>query len=176
MPNQKNLDKVENLREKIKKSKSITFVDYLGLEVNNINQFRSKLKEQEADTDIAKNTLFKIALEEEGLNGEEVARQLKGPTAAIFSYNDPVAYFKTIYEFAKEFELPKVKFSLIEGVFTSADKVEKISELPSKKELLAKVVGGIKSPLTGLVNVLGGNLRNLVTVLSKIAEKKGENN
>lgn len=173
MPNEKNLEKVESLREKVKKAKSITFVDYLGLEVNEINDLRAELKKQDAETEVAKNTLLKRALTEEGIESEEITQQLKGPTAVIFSYSDPVAYLKSIYVFAKNFELPEVKFSLIAGAYTSAEKVKQISELPSREELLARMVGGFKTPLTGLVNVLGGGRRNLVTVLSKIAEKKG---
>lgn len=173
MPNEKNKEKVEKLREKINKAKSITFVDYLGLKVNDLNDLRADLKKQDAETEIAKNTLFKIALNEEGIEKQEINQELNGPTAVIFSYTDPVAYLKSIYQFAKEFELPQVKFSLIDGVFTPAEKVKQISELPSREELLAKMVGGFKSPLVGIVNVLGGGRRNLVTVLSKIAEKKG---
>ena len=172
MPNQKNLDTVQNLREKIQKSKSITFVDYLGLDVNNINDFRAKVREQDGESVIARNTLIKLALKEEGIETKEMEEHLKGPTAAIFSYDDPVAYLKTIYEFAKEFELPKVKFAYIEGVFTEAAQTKTISELPSKEELIATIVGRMNSPISGIVNVLGGPRRNLVTVLARVAEEK----
>jgi large subunit ribosomal protein L10 len=174
MTNQKNIDKVNNLKEKLQKAKSITFIDYQGLDVNKINDFRQKMTDEEAESVVEKNTLLKLAMEEEGIETNELEAHLKGPTAAIFSYNDPVAYFKPLYDFIEEFELPKVKFALIDGAYTISEKVEQISKLPSKEELLAKIVGGMKSPITGIVNVLGGTKRNLVTVLSKIADSKSE--
>jgi len=174
MTNQKNTDIVQNLKEKIQESKSITFIDYQGLDVNNINEFRQQMTDQESESVIAKNTLLKLALEDEGIDIEKMNEHLKGPTAAIFSYKDPVAYLKPLYEFIKKINLPKVKFALIEGVFTAADRVEQISELPSREQLLAQVVGGLKSPLSGLINVIGGNRRKLVTVLSKIADEKNK--
>ncbi len=172
MPNQQKIDLVKNLRDRIKKAKSITVVNYVGLDVNNINDLRSRIKEQKAESLVTKNTLLKLAFEEEGIKDKEIAPHLKGPTAVIFAYEDPISYIKAIYEFAKEFELPKVKFSIIEGIFTAADRVEQISELPTKEQLLAQVVGGIKSPITGLVNVLSGTRNSLVNVLAKVAETK----
>ena len=172
MPNQKNKDILEEIKEKTAKAKSITFVDFLGLKVNDINNFRQQLLEKDAEPVIAKNTLFKLALKENGLSSAEIEQQLKGPTAAIFSYKDPVEYLKILYAFIKKLELPKVKFALIGKDFTNAEKIAIISSLPAKDQLLAQVVGGLKSPLVGLVNVFGGTQRKLVTVLSKIAENK----
>jgi len=174
MTNQKNIDKVNDLKEKLQKAKSITFIDYQGLDVNKINDFRQKMTDEEAESVVEKNTLLKLAMKDEGIDTKDFDQQLKGPTAAIFSYKDPVAYFKPLYDFIEEFELPKVKFALIEGAYTIAEKVEQISQLPSRQELLAKIVGGMKSPIAGIVNVLGGSQRNLVTVLSKIADSKSE--
>ncbi|MFC1722104.1 50S ribosomal protein L10 [Patescibacteria group bacterium] len=172
MPNEKNTQTVEILRSKVKDAKSITVVDYLGLSVNDINDFRAKLQENGAETVVAKNTLLKIAMEEEGLDTEVAENDFNGPAAAIFGIEDPVSHLKTIFEFAKDLELPKVKFAFIDGVYTEAEKVEIISKLPSKDELLAKVVGGLKSPIFGFVNVLGGTQRKFVTVLSEISKQK----
>jgi large subunit ribosomal protein L10 len=172
MPNQKNKDIVKILKEKIAKAKSVTIVDYLGLSVNAINNFRAKIVEKDAETVIGKNTLIKKAFEEEGVKNEQLDKGLKGPTAVIFSYNDPIEPLKSIYEFAKEMELPKVKLSIIEGVITDSEDTKKISELPTKNVLIAQFIGGLKSPLTGIVNVLGGTQRKFVTVLSRVAEQK----
>ncbi len=172
MPNQKNTNTIEQLKEKVKKAKSITFVDYLGLKVNDINELRQQMTDQEAEPVIARNTLIKLALKEEGMESEAIDEQLKGPTAAIFSYKDPVAYLKPLYEFAKKLELPKVKFALIDGAYTDAERVETISMLPSREQLLTQIVVGLNAPLSGFVNVIGGSQRKLVTVLSRIAEDK----
>ena len=174
MTNQKNIDKVNKLKEKLQKAKSITFIDYQGLDVNKINDFRQKMTDEEAESVVEKNTLLKLSMEEEGIDTKELETHLKGPTAAIFSYKDPVAHLKPLYNFIGEFELPRVKCALINGVYTVSETIEQISKLPSRDELLAKVVGGMKSPITGIVNVLGETKRNLVTVLSKIADSKSE--
>jgi large subunit ribosomal protein L10 len=176
MPNQKNTNTIEKLKEKVAKAKSITFVDYLGLNVNDINEFRQQMTDQEAEPVIAKNTLMRLALKEEGFESAAIDEQLKGPTAAIFSYKDPVAYLKPLYEFAKKMELPKIKFALIEGAYTDADKVETIGQLPTREQLLTQIVVGLNAPLSGFVNVIGGSQRKFVTVLSKIAEDKKEDN
>lgn len=169
MPNQKNINTVKELKEKIAKSRSITFIDYQGLDVNSINEFRQQITDQNGETIIARNTLLKLALEEEGY---KETSELKGPTAAVLSYEDPISPVKTIFDYAKKLDLPKVKFSFIEKVYTTEADTKVLSELPSKEELLAKVVGGLKSPLYGFVNVLGGTQRKFVTVLSRIAETK----
>ncbi len=77
-----------------------------------------------------------------------------------------------LFEFNREYELPVIKAGIIEGTYNDGKGVKVLSELPGKDELIARVVGGMKSPLVGLVNVLGGNQRNLVYVLSAIANKK----
>lgn len=172
MPNKKNVEKVKQLREKISQSKAVVVADYHGLNVNQVNDLRAKLSEQGMEMNVSKNTLLSIALKEENMEVKEFAQHLKGPTATFFAFEDPIAPIKILFEFNKEFESPVVKAGLIEGAYNDGDKVKILSELPSKDELIARVVGGMKSPLTGFVNVLGGTQRNLVYVLSAIADKK----
>lgn len=171
MPNKKNISLLDNLKQKIKDSKSVAVLEYQGLKVNSLNDLRLKIKENEAEAIVAKNTLMQLALKEEGYK-DNVSEHFKGPTAVVFSYKDPISSLKPIFDFAKDNELPKFKFAFIEGQFTSAQQLKAISELPSKEQLLAKIVGSLKSPLSGFVNVLGGSQRKFVTVLSKIAESK----
>ncbi|MDC0449193.1 50S ribosomal protein L10 [bacterium] len=175
MPNQKNIQAVRDLKEKILKAKSITFAEYHGLDVNKLNDLRSKIKDDEAEMLVTKNTLLKIALDEAKIKGaKEAAQDLKGPTAVIFSYSDALAPLKTIFEFAKTLELPKVKSAFIEGVYNNTAQVAILSQLPSREELLTKVVITLNSPISGFVNVLGGTQRKVVYALSAIAEKRGE--
>ncbi|MFC1621856.1 50S ribosomal protein L10 [Patescibacteria group bacterium] len=169
MPNIQKQEKVKELREKIGKAKSIIFADYQGIRVNDLNEFRQKIKDNGGEISVSKNTLMKIALKEEGVDYKE----LDGPIAVIFGYEDAISPIKTIYEYVKKLELPKVKAAFIDGVYTAVEKVEEISQLPSKEELLARVVGSLNTPISGIVNVLGGTRRNLVTVLSAVADKQG---
>lgn len=172
MPNEVNKELLQKLREKVKEAKSITMVDYQGLKSNDFNDFRQKIRDLGAETVITKNTLITLAMREEGIDTSSFDNELKGPNAIIFGYDDAISYFKTIFEFADKLELPKVKLAIVEGSVTNAKEVKVMSELPSRDQLLAQVVGGLKSPLSGLVNVLGGTQSKFVTVLSRIAEKK----
>ena len=172
MPNAKNQELVKALTDKITRSKSIIFADFLGLKVNNINTLRATMKEHGAEVTVAKNTLIKVALDEAGVKSPEVKDKLDGPTSAIFSYDDAISPIKSLYEFIQKFELPKVKSAIIDGIYTTADKVAEISKLPTKEELIARLLGGLNSPISGLVNVLHGTQSKLVYAFSAIAEKK----
>jgi len=173
MPNTKNIQKVQDLKEKLAKAKSIVFTEYKGLDANQMNQLKAKIKETDAEINIAKNTLLDIALKEEKITeGTGVTEQLEGQNATILAYNDPIAPIKALYEFIKETKLPLVKNAIIEGKVITAAEVETLSKLPNKEQLLAQVVRSLKSPITGIVNVLGGSQRKLVYALSAIAEKK----
>ena len=174
MPNQINKDIVKNLKEKVAKAKSVTFTDYIGLSANKVNDLRRELEDNGSEMIVAKNTLLRNALKEEGVkDADKLTEHLKGPTAVIFSYNDATAPLKTIYTFIKNFELPKVKIGLFEGVLTSADQIEAISKLPSKEILIAQLLGALKSPLNGTVQVLSGVQRKFVFAVKAIADKKG---
>lgn len=176
MPNQTKVEKVKKLKEKIAESKSIIFAEYHGLDANQVNELRSKIKETGAEMTVAKNTLMKIALEEEKAGSKEVNEQLEGPVATFFGYEDAISPIKALAEFAKKFELPTIKIGIIDGEVTSVTKIDILSKLPSKEELLARLVGGLNAPLSGFVNVLGGSQRKLVYALSALADKKAQEN
>ena len=106
MPNEKNTNIVKEIKENFEKSKSIIFVDYLGLSADNVNEFRQKMKECDASVVVAKNTLIKKAAEDEkGI--KELEKDLEGPTMAVFSFSDPISPIKAIYEFAKNMSYRK---------------------------------------------------------------------
>lgn len=169
MPKQKNIEIVEALQEKLDKAKSVLFAEYTGLDANKMNELRKEIRAEGAEITIAKNTLMKLALPK-----KEIGEKLNGQVMTVFSYEDAVSPLKRLVDFAKEHETPSLKIGLFEGKVTTAEKLAELSQLPSKEELLARVVGGLKSPISGIVNVLGGTQRNFVYALSAIAEKKGE--
>jgi len=174
MPNEKKLEKVAELKEKISQAKSVVFAEYHGLNANQVNDLRAKVREAGGEMSVAKNTLVKIALQENNASSKEIEEGLEGPVATFFGFEDPIAPIKALAEFAKKIELPKMKVGLVDGVVATAEKLAILSQLPSKEELLARVVGGMKSPLSGFVNVIGGTRKNLVYVLSAVAGKKSE--
>lgn len=172
MPNDKNKQKVEELKEKLSKSNSVIFAEYHGLDANKVNNLRSKIKEAGAEMTVAKNTLVKIALKESKTGTKEVEKDLKGPLAVFFSYEDSIAPIKAIAEFVKTFDLPKVISGIVDGEYLNAERMEVLSNIPSKEELLSQLVRTLKSPLSGIANVLSGTQKNLVYVVSAIAENK----
>lgn len=175
MPNEKNKNTVKDIKKRLEKAKSITFVDYVGLSSEQANQLRRQVKDAGGEVMISKNTLMKVALKEtENKNLSESEKDLEGPTMAVFAFSDPIAPIKALFEFAKNFELPRIKSAIIEGVYSSTEKVEKIKDIPSKEVLLAKFIGGLNAPISGFVSVMGGVQRKFAYAINAIAKKKSE--
>jgi large subunit ribosomal protein L10 len=175
MPNAKNQNTVKGIKEKLERARSITFVDYVGLSSEQANQLRRQVKEAGGEVTISKNTLMKVALKEtENKNLSQSEKDLEGPTMTVFGFSDPIAPIKALFEFIKNFELPKVKSAIIEGVYNDSEKVQLIKDEPSKEVLLAKFIGGLNAPITGLVSVMGGVQRKFAYAMSAIAKKKSE--
>lgn len=173
MPKEKNIKIVEQIKENLEKAKSVIFVDYLGLSVEEVNEFRQTMKENDADVVVAKNTLIKKAAE----NNEEIdklEKDLEGPTMAIFSFSDPISPIKSLYEFVKKHDLPVTKSALIEGIYKNSIEVEELKDVPSKEELLGRFVGSLGSPVSKFVYTLGGIQNKFVYAVNAIAQKKAE--
>jgi large subunit ribosomal protein L10 len=164
---------VKELSEKIKSSKSIVFADYRGLTVEQDTELRTALRKAGVDYKVVKNTLTKLAANENGLN--DLEPHFNGPTSMASSDEDSIAPAMVMVEFAKKYEKLELKVGVIEGKILDVKGIEAIASLPSKEELLAKALGSLKSPITGLVNVLNGNIRGLVIALNAIAEKQAAN-
>ncbi len=174
MPKTKNEKKeiLKNLENKISQSKSIVFAGFNALGVKENQELREKLREENSEYLVAKKTLIKLAFEKQGIKNFNIDI-LTGKVAAVFAYDDEIAPAKIIEKFRKERE-NKIYFlgALLEGEMINQEKVITLAKLPSREELYAKIVGSIKAPVSGFVNVLAANLRNLVYVLKAIEEKK----
>jgi large subunit ribosomal protein L10 len=162
-----------DLSEKIKKSKSMVFAGFNALGVKDNENLRSQLRKENSEYYVAKKTLLNLALKENKLDIN--VRDFEGKVAAIFSYEDEVAPAKILGNFRKDKDKENRVFFLggiLEGKLLSKAEVEALSALPSKIELYTKLVGSLNAPISGFVNALAGNLRNLVNVLKAIEEKK----
>jgi large subunit ribosomal protein L10 len=161
---------IQEIAEKLR-ANSAVLVDYQGMNVAQSTQLRARSREAGVEFVVAKNTLTRMAADEAGV--EDLSQYLVGPTALAFS-EDPVASAKLMAEFAEQVESFTLKGGLLEGgrVLDEADVVA-LSRLPGREQLLAQVVGGISSPLTGLVTVLNNTIQGLVVALNQIAEQKG---
>ncbi len=162
---------VSEVASLIKESKTTALFDYKSLSVAEMSELRDKLRENEAELKILKKSLATLAYAEVGI--EINVREFDGQVAVAVKGHDEISVPKALVQFAQERkEVERVLGGTLEGVIIANDKVMDLAKLPSKEELLAKAVGSIKSPISGFVNVLSGNLRNLVGVLSSIRETK----
>lgn len=161
---------VNEVVENLKSSKSVIVTDYKGLNVASVTELRKKLRDAGVEYKVVKNTLAKIATKE--AKWEELDQFLSGPTAIAFGTEDAVSPAKVLVDFAKENEALEIRGGALNGEVISLDKVKSLAEIPPREVLLAKALAGMKSPISGLVNVLSGNLRGLVQVLNQIKEQK----
>ena len=170
MPNKKNISNVKELTEKLSRAKSIYFTDYLGLNVSAVTDLRKKFFDSNVEYLVVKNTLLKIASDQNEISlGDEL---FSGSTAIAISYDEPVLAAKVIKDFLKDHDLPSIKGVLFEGSYLPASDFDKIANLPSKEESLAKIIVMLKSPVQNIVNLLNSPMVKLVNVLNGIKEAK----
>jgi len=161
-------DLVGELKDKLVKTKAAVFADYTGLSVAKMTELRRKLRAAGgAELKVAKKTLIDLALKQAGLKGVD-SKEMAGQIALIMGYGDEVAPAKTVYTFGKTDEHLKIIGGILGTSYITSEAVIGLAKLPSKQELLAKAVGSIAAPLSGLLNVLQGNIRGLVQILSQI--------
>ncbi len=162
---------VNKLTQEIKEAKSIVFSNYRGLNVTDMTILKKQLKEKKSNLRVIKKSLVNIALKSAGIEGLDV-KKMKGQLAISSSLEDEVVVAKILNDFAKNNKNLKILGGLLGSNIMTDKEVKDLAKLPSKEELIAKVVGSIKAPLSGLVNVFQGNQRNLVYALQAIVEKK----
>lgn len=160
---------VESISSKMKAAKGMVFADYRGLTVEQDTELRSALRKAGVEYKVVKNTLTRFAAKENGLEGLDT--YLNGPTA-MASSSDAVAPAKILSEFAKKYDKLEIKVGVVEGKVIDVNGVKALAELPPREVLIARVLGGFNAPISGLVNVLNGNIRGLVVALNAIAEQK----
>ena len=171
MPSVKNINSVKELSVKLDKAKAIYFTDYLGLDVVSVTKLRKNFVEKDVEFTVAKNTLIKLAAKEVGISG--VDEFLEGPTAIAFGYDDPTSPARVIKEFLKDFDKPSVKGMIFDGEIFTSDQFDKIANLPSKEQLLSKLVGMLNSPMSKLSSVLNSSVSGLLDRLTQLNSKKG---
>ena len=161
---------VEELTEMFKKQKIAVFSDFRGVGVSKLTALRREMKKAGAEFKVAKKTFLRLALKAVGIDYDP--KTLEGEIGVIFGYEDQIAPVKTAAKFGKENKTFKILKGILDGKFLEGKEVLLLAKLPSREQLLAKLVWVLNSPLQGFHNVLSGNLRNLVVVLNKIREKK----
>ena len=157
---------VEELADKIKRQKSLIFIDAKGVKVGDIQKLKRELKKVEAEYKVAKKTLVNLALKKQDKDID--ISSFSGSLAFSLGYKDPISLIKILTKFAKGKDGFKVLGGIIEDRTVSPEQIKALAMISSKEELIAKLIGSIKSPISNLVNVLEGNMRNLISILSII--------
>jgi large subunit ribosomal protein L10 len=161
---------VDSIAQIFEEAKSVFLTDFEGLNVELMEEFRHQCREASVNYRVIKNTLGRLAAKKAGQ--EEIIQYFEGSSAIAYSYDDPSAPARVISEFTKKAEKPKIKVTLFEGSFYGPDKVKEIASLPSKEILLAKLVGGLNSPIQNFVGDLYAILQKLVLAVNAIRESK----
>ena len=151
---------VQEISETIKDAQAVVVVDYRGLTVAEDTQLRKQLREAGIIYKVCKNTMMKRAFE--GTEFEGLAPYLEGPSAMAVSKDDATAPARIICKFAKTAEKLEVKAGVVEGKVYDMAGVQALSAIPSREELLSKLLGSIQSPIA-----------NFARVIKQIAENGG---
>ncbi|WP_457571364.1 50S ribosomal protein L10 [Desulfovulcanus sp.] len=163
---------IEDLRSKAQKASIAVITDFKGLKVDELTELRVKLREENVDYQVVKNTLARIAFKES--QHDALKDEFKECCAIAFGYDDPVIAAKILVQFAKKSKKFKTKCASLEGKYLEAEALKELSELPSKEQLLAKVLGTMNAVPTNFVSLFANLLRNLLYALNAIKEQKEE--
>lgn len=164
--------RVVSLKDQMAKSKLAVVSDYRGLTVKEMTELRRRIQAAGGDYTVAKNTLIRRAMSEtEG--SANIDHMLKGPTALIVGYEDPVGPVKALMDYLKETKKElDIRGGVVEGRPVTAKDLQQIATLPSREEMVAKLMGSMQSPAQGVVVTLSGVARNLVYALEAIRKQK----
>lgn len=165
---------VSDLTEKIQNGESAVFVGFSGLKVADLQEFRKKCRENEAEYVVARKSLMKIALSNAGADEVDPTTLAENEMGVILSYGDAVSGAKVAKEFAKEHEALTLLGGLMlkEKKVLDINQVKALADIPPREVLLGQLVGSLAAPMSGFVGVLQGNTRNLVYALNAIKESK----
>ena len=151
---------VDEIKGYVAEAKSAVLVDYRGLTVEQDTRLRKQLREAGVVYKVYKNTMLHLAFE--GTDYAKLDENLEGPTAIAFGIEDETAPARILSKFAKTAPALEIKGGVVEGTFYDANGMKAIANVPSREELLSKLLGSLQSPIT-----------NLARVLNQIAEKGG---
>jgi large subunit ribosomal protein L10 len=152
---------VEEIKANLEGAKSVVLVDYLGLTVEQDTNLRRATREAGVIYKVYKNTMVKRAIA--GTEFADLEKDLDGPTAVAISKDDATAPARVVAEFAKTAKTLEMKSGIVEGTYYDKDGIKVIASIPSREELLSRLLGSLQSPIA-----------NLARVLNQVSEQKAE--
>lgn len=162
---------LEILKEKVARQKAIVFVDFTGLKVKDLSGLRRKLKAGESELRVAKKTLMSLALKDYNPEISKKLKEMPKEVALVFGYQDEISPAKMLWQFSQGNQNLKILGSILgsqKTAFLADLETIELAKLPSRAELLAKLMGSINAPVSNFVYALKYNLKGLVYLLSSI--------
>ena len=171
MDKNKKVELIETLSNKFKNSSALYFTKYTGMNVIQATTLRSKFKEHNVEYIVSKNTLTKLAVEKSGLD-KNISEYLSGQIGIAYASDDPTAPAKVIKDFSKSNDCLEVIGLFFDGEIYESSKFKELADLPSKDELLTKLVRDLNSPMTKVAMCLKSSMTNLANVLESLKNNK----
>jgi len=166
---------VAELKEVIDRSSGMYFTDFQGMTVEQTTRLRSELRKAGVTFKVAKNTLIRRALDDSGKLTDDLSAALVNQTGVAFGFDDPVAPARVLRDFnEKNQDKPALKLAYLEGQTYPGKDLKKVAALPTKKDIMASIVGSLAAPMQGIVGVLGALQRDIVYLVDAIEKKKAE--
>lgn len=162
---------IAEAKELIQKASAVYLTDYSKINVSDISEIRNQFRKDGVTYRVFKNTLFKRALFESG-KFEKLADHLEGMTGFAFASTNPVAPAKVIKKYNDTSQKFPLKACYIETQYYDGSKLKELSELPSKEEVIASILGSLNAPASGIVGSIAAVIRNLVSVIDEVSKKK----
>ncbi|MHB1136765.1 MAG: 50S ribosomal protein L10 [Coriobacteriia bacterium] len=170
MPTNEKQQQVEEIKERLESSAGVIMADYRGLTVKQMRGLRTALRESGAVVTVYKNSLAQIAIRE--LELPSMDQFLEGPTVFVFTPEDPVQTAKSLLAFSKENKVFSFKGGLIDGQVVDGEAVKAIASLPSREELIAKLMGTMLNPLRNFMAMANAPVGAFARVVQAVADQK----
>ena len=158
------------LKDMLSRSRHVTVTDHTGINVADMTQLRRKLRASGSEFRVSKNTFLRLAVKDTEF--EPLSEHFIGPTSIVFGFNEPMAAAKVINESIKEIEKPKFKTYYYEGQTLGFDALKKIAELPSKEEVLARLISTVEGPISKFISLLDAAAVEFIGTLDALAESR----
>lgn len=172
MPSQKKVAEVDALVERFERAQVAIMADYRGLNAEETEALRIKVREAGFELRVCKNRLLKLAIERTG--GDALNRVLTGPTIVAFGLSDVVSPAKVMIEFAKTNDKLKLKGGLLEGRAVTAAQISALATMPNRAELLGRLCGDLKSPAQRVASAINQARSKVVYALDALRRKQEE--
>lgn len=162
---------ISEIKELLESSSAVYLTDYHGINVEDISSLRTQFRNEGVRYKVYKNTLVKRALDEIG-KYDKIADHLNGMVGFAFTTTNPIAPAKIINKYFGDKEKLSLKACYVEGEYFDGSQLKTLATLPTKKELIASIMGSLNSPVSGIVGTINAVMRELVSVVEQISKRE----